>query len=86
MAQSMRGGAEHSSCVKAIVHLSHIGMATLVDRLRGHKVAVKVITPKWASQEEMDSVIQDFKNECALMRCTSDPVRLFWRPLIITRL
>ena len=42
-------------------------------RLRGHKVAVKVITPKWASQEEIDAILNDFKNECALMRKVAHP-------------
>jgi serine/threonine protein kinase len=42
-------------------------------RLRGHKVAVKVITPKWASQEEVEAILNDFKNECALMRKVAHP-------------
>jgi hypothetical protein len=34
---------------------------------------VKVITPKWASQEEIDAILNDFKNECALMRKVAHP-------------
>jgi hypothetical protein len=36
-------------------------------------VAVKVITPKWASQEEVEAILNDFKNECALMRKVAHP-------------
>jgi serine/threonine protein kinase len=42
-------------------------------RLRGHKVAVKVIAPKWASREEMETILGEFKNECAVMRKLAHP-------------
>ncbi|KAL6066019.1 Serine/threonine-protein kinase drkD [Balamuthia mandrillaris] len=35
--------------------------------LRGKHVAVKTITPNWASDKEVMEVLDDFRNECAVM-------------------